>query len=290
MKRLVLGSLLAGAISCNGNGTGSVQIFVVPEDTIVNGLQPGSDLENVQDGWTIAYQRYLVSIGNFRATRSDTGDHVADPRRWILDLKHAPTSGYIASGFDDLDAVTWDRFGYDIPNATPGALPIAPTADADADFMIQNHYSVYYEGTGVNGDVTITFKWGFSAGTSYDDCETLGGVPGFAVPASGTVQLKPTLHGDHQFFDNLTEGVEITTRLAQWLETCDLDGNRDVTLDELKSCDVITAMPQPPYDLTGARDVDGNGKLSVYDVVFGEMQTFGHFQGDGDCPTRATLP
>ena len=103
------------------------------------------------------------------------------------------------------------------------------------------------------------------------------------------MQVKPTLHGDHQYFDNVTQGVEITRRLAQWVETCDLDANGDLTLDELRRCDVVKALPQPPYDLTGVRDEDGSGKLSVYDFVLGQMRTFGDYQGDGECPTRATL-
>ena len=209
-----------------GGGSGSVQIFVVPEDSITNGLVPGTEPENVQDGWTITYDRYLVAVGNFRAKRTDTGDTLSDPTIYILDLKGAPTSGYVAKELHDVAAVRWDKFGYDIPNAKPGAVPLAPTTQADADFMIANGYSVYYEGSGEKEGKTISFKWGFAAGTAFDDCASADGVPGFAVPAGGTVQVKPTLHGDHQYFDNVTQGVEITKRLAQWLEICDADAQR----------------------------------------------------------------
>jgi hypothetical protein len=272
--------------AATGGGTGSLQIFVVPEDSITNGLVPGTELENVQDGWTITYDRYLVAVGNFRAQRTDTGDTLSDPAVYILDLKGAPTSGYVAKELHDVAAVRWDKFGYDIPNAKPGAVPLAPTTQADADLMIANGYSVYYEGSGRKGGKTISFKWGFAAGTAFDDCATADGVPGFAVPAGGTVQVKPTLHGDHQYFDNVTQGVEITRRLAQWLDTCDADQNGDLTLDELKRCDVVKALPQPPYDLTGVKDEDRSGRLSVYDYVLSQMRTFGDYQGDGECPTR----
>ena len=294
MRRALFIAALCATWACSNDqgsgGSGTVQIFVVPESTITQGLQPGTDTENVLDGWTIAYTRYLVSIGNFRARRSDTNDSVNDPALFILDLESAPTSGYVTTTFNDLAAARWDKFGYDVPNAKAGAKAFAPTKQSDADFMIANGYSVYFEGSGTKGDVTVTFKWGFAAGTSYDDCASPDGTPGFAVPSGGTVQLKPTLHGDHQFFDNVTQGVEITQRLAQWLETCDADGNRDLTIPEIAACDVVTALPQPPYDLTGVTDADNSGKLSVYDFVFAEMQTFGHYQGDGECGTRARLP
>jgi hypothetical protein len=267
-------------------GTGNVQIFVVPEDSIANGLEPGTDLENIQDGWTVKYDRYLVAVGNFRARRSDTGDAISDSNVYIADLKAAPTSGYVAAELTGIAAVRWDKFGYDIPNAKAGARPLAPTSQADADFMIQNGYSVYFEGYGEKEGTKISFKWGFAAGTSFDDCASSDGALGFAVPAGGTVQIKPTLHGDHQYFDNVTQGVEITKRLAQWLATCDKDQTKDLTIAELKACDVATALPQPPYDLTAVKDQDGDGKISVYDYVNTQLRTFGDYQGDGECPTR----
>lgn len=270
----------------SGGGTGTVQIFVVPEETISKGLEPGDELENIGDGWTITYSRYLVAVGNFRARRTDSGDTLSDPSVYILDLKLAPTSGYVTKEFKDVAAVRWDKFGYDVPNARAGAKPLAPTTDADANFMIQNGFSVYFEGTGSKGGKSISFQWGFAAGTAFDDCANPDGLPGFAVPAGGTVALKPTLHGDHQYFDNVTQGVELTKRRAQWLETCDKDANLDLTIDELKRCNVVAALPSPPYDLNAARDEDGDGKITVYDYVSSQMRTFGDFQGDGECPTR----
>jgi hypothetical protein len=285
---------LAASSACSSNssgtgpgGSGNVQIFVVPEDSIANGLKPGTALENIQDGWTITYDRYLVAVGNFRARRSDTGDSLSDPTVYVLDLKSAPTSGYVVKELTSVAAVRWDKFGYDVPNAAAGAKPLAPTSQADADFMIKNGYSVYYEGSGEKAGKKISFKWGFSAGTSFDDCASPDGIAGFAVPSGGTVQVKPTLHGDHQYFDNVTQGVEITKRLAQWLETCDKDTNGELTLDELRRCDVVTALPQPPYDLTAVKDQDGDGKITVFDYVNTQMRTFGDYQGDGECPTRA---
>jgi len=270
-------------------GTGNVQIFVVAEYTIANGLEPGTELENVQDGWTIRYDRYLVAVGNFVARRSDTGATIGDPSIHILDLKTAPTSGYVVKELTGVDAARWDKFSYDLPNAKAGATALAPTKQADADFMIQNGYSVYYEGSAEKGGKKISFKWGFAAGTSFGDCASPDGIPGFAVPAGGTVQVKPTLHGDHQYFDNVTQGVELTRRLAQWIEICDKDSNLELTIEELKKCDVVTALPSPPYDLTSVKDEDGSGKLSVYDYVSSQMRTFGDYQGDGECPTRAPI-
>ncbi|MCL2725667.1 MAG: hypothetical protein FWD69_14645 [Polyangiaceae bacterium] len=281
---------LSLALACSKEDKGDLQIFVVPEDTITQGLQPGTDMENVQDGWTITYDRFLVAIGNFRATRTDTGASIGDSTVHILDLRNAPTSGYVTNTFSNIDAVRWDKFGFDMPNAKPGDTGLSPTRQEDVDFMVQNGFSVYFEGAGQKDGKTIRFKWGFSAGTSFSDCASPDGLAGFAVPASGTIQIKPTIHGDHWFFDNVTQGVEITTRLAQWLEICDADQNGDLTIAELKACDVTDALPQPPYDLTSVRDQDGDGFISVFDYVDSQVRTIGEFQGDGECPTRSPVP
>lgn len=286
-------ALLACSPACSSEdggtgtgGSGAVQIFVVAEETVTNGLEPGSDPEQIQDGWKITYDRYLVAVGNFRARRSDNGDSLGDPAVFIVDLKKSPTSGFIAKEFSGVAAVRWDKFGYDVPNAKAGDKPLAPTTQADADLMIQNGYSVYYEGHGLKAGKKITFKWGFAAGTAFDDCASPDGVAGFAVPAGGSVQIKPTLHGDHQYFDNVTQGVELTARRADWLSACDKDANGELTIVELKGCDVVIALPQPPYDLTSVKDQDGDGKISVFDYVATQMRTFGDYQGDGECPTR----
>jgi hypothetical protein len=189
---------LTAVLGCSGrggsdaSGTGNVQIFVVPEDSIANGLEPGTSPENVQDGWKITYDRYIVAVGNFRAQRTDTGATLTDPSVYVLDLKAAPTSGYVAKEFTSVDAVRWDKFGFDIPNAKAGAKPIAPTTEADAAFMIEKGYSIYFEGSGTKDSLKISFKWGFSAGTSYADCASPDGAPGFAVPVGGTVQVNTT--------------------------------------------------------------------------------------------------
>lgn len=271
-------------------GVGTVQIIVVPEESITEGIEPGTEDENVQDGWAISYDRYLVAVGNFRARRTDNGASLSDPSVYVLDLKNAPSSGYVTKEFTGIAAVRWDKFGYDVANAAPGAIALAPTTQADADLMIGKHWSVYFEGKATKGADEISFAWGFTAGTSFDDCATSEGQAGFAVPASGTVQIKPTLHGDHQYFDNVTQGVEKTARRAEWMKTCDKDGNKTLTLDELRQCDPARALPTPPYDLAAVRDQDGDGKITVYDYVATQMRTFGDYQGDGECPSRAALP
>lgn len=283
-------------------GTGRVQVFVEPEDTIPDGLQPGTGDENIQDGWTVTYEKFLVAVGNFRATRSaDTSDQLSEPRVLVVDLKNVPTGGLVIAEFDDVTASRWDKVGFDLPNATASAVRADSTAQADYDLMVSNGYSIYIEATmtSPNGQsclptmptdcvaaTSITFRWGLAAGTSFEDCAPEAGDAGFAVPSGGTVQVKPTIHGDHWFFTNITQGAEATERRAQWIANSDTDRDGETTLDELRAVQAADVFPSPPYNLSGAI-IPVN---TAFDYLEAQTRTLGDFQGDGECPTRQILP
>jgi hypothetical protein len=279
---------------------GTAQIFVEPEDSIPDGLEPGTGEENIQDGWAVRYDRFLIAIGNVRASQTSGEGSLSDASAYALDLRNAPAGGYVIATFEDAAAVRWDRFGFDLPNAKEGTLALPPTESADAAMLAQNGYSLYIEGAISKADgescppggtckpaPEVKFAWGLSAGTSFDDCATEDGFAGFAVPAGGAAQVKPTIHGDHWFFSGVTAGAEVTERLAQYIADSDIDQNGETTLDELKQVKAEDVFPSPPYNLSGAL---GGPVATAYDYVLAQARTLGDFQGDGECPTRRILP
>lgn len=302
MVKACLALVLAGC-GCAGEtaGKGNLQVFVVAEESISSGIASGSGEENIQDGWTVEYTRFLITIGNFRARSSAGAAAIEDKTIYVLDLKKAPASGYVTLDRKDLAAARYDKVGEDMPIARAGARALAPTTDADLKLMIDGGYSVYVEGRvsktdGVSctpGKPTecvaakeIAFKWGFAMGTSFDDCASAQGDTGFAVPQGGTIQAQPTIHGDHWFFADITQGAELTKRYAQYVADCDLDHNGETTMDELsrvKSSDVFST---DKYRLTGG--IDGPIATAL-DYVRSQARTIHDFQGDGECPTRAIL-
>jgi hypothetical protein len=292
---LLLSIAWIAPLSGCAEATGTAQIFVEPEDTVSDGLNPGESEENIKDGWTVTYDRFLVAVGNARASRSDSDEKHADPSVFVLDLRNAPAGGYVITTFEDIAATRWDRFGFDLPNTPSSAQALAPTSDADLAFMIENGFSIYIEGSITKCPIggtcdpasEITFRWGLSAGTAFDDCATEDGFTGFAVPEGGTAQVKPTIHGDHWFFNNITSGAEQTKRLAQYIADCDLDMNGETTLDELKQAKAADVLPSSNYNLSGALTGPIN---TAFDYVLAQARTLGDFQGDGECPTRKVLP
>ncbi|MBZ5707773.1 hypothetical protein [Nannocystis pusilla] len=291
---------LAGC-TAGGGATGRVQVFVEAEDTIPEGLQPGSGEENIVDGWAASYTKFLVVVGNFRAGRSaDSSASLSDPAVYVVDLLNLPVGGFVLTEFADVEAVRWDRVGYDIPNAPADAEAAEGTSAADLEFMVTNGFSVYVEGAITKADgvscvpgtdecvaaTEVKFAWGLAAGTSFDDCAPEEGDAGFAVPSGGTAQIKPTIHGDHWFFTNITQGAEITERRAQWIADADLNHDGEATLDELrmvKAAAVFT--PELGYSVTGAQIP----VTTAYDYLEAQARTLGDFQGEGECPTRAAL-
>lgn len=300
MLRFVALVFVFSVAACDS--TGRVQVFVAAEDTIPEGLVPGSEEEHIHDGWTVSYDKFIAVVGNFRAGRSSApAARLAEPKAYVIDMKSLPTNGLVLATFENVAAERWDKVGYDLPNASAATLKAEVTSQADHDRMVQNGWSVYFEATLTRSDGTscnptapgdcvprpsLKVKFGLKAGTSYDGCAPPEGDAGFAVPTGGSAQVKPTLHGDHWFFTNLTQGAEITERRAQWMADADLDRDGETTIEELKRVRAADLFKSPPYNLTGAI-IPLN---TAHDFLEAQARTLGDFQGEGECPTRRVLP
>lgn len=290
------------AMGCGSAGDGNAQLFVEPEETIPDGLEAGTGAENIQDGWTVRYDSFLVTIGNVRAKRStEPATEARNGALYVVDLKNVPAGGLIIADFQNLKSTRWDKVGFDLANTPFSAQRAAGLSDADYARMTQGQYSIWVQGRISKTDgrscrpsaasdcvarSEVTFSWGLKAGTSFDDCASADGEAGFSVPSGGTVQVKPTIHGDHWFFSNLTQGSELTRRLAQWIADGDLDRNGDTTLEELRQIPAAQLFTQ-------ARGYSISGALipieTAYDFLEAQVRTLGDYQGDGECPTRAIL-
>lgn len=281
-------------------GIGAVQVFVEAEDTIPEGLDPGPGEAQIVDGWTVRYDKFLVVIGDFTAARSDDGNDVlAGPEPIVVDLLNLPAGGLVLAEFTEVSAVRWDEVAYSLANARAETRAAEGTAATDRDLLADNGWSIYFAGEISKPDgqscdpagdctpaPTVRFAWGLAAGTRFADCAPPTGDLGFAVPSGGTAQVKATVHGDHWFFTNLTQGAEITERRAQWIADADLDRNGETTLAELKQLPAAKAFPaELGYNLSGAVIPI----VTAYDYLEAQARTLGDFQGEGECPTRDPL-
>ena len=58
-------SLFFASIGCTADeiGRGDLRVLVEAEDVIIDGLDPGEGVENIQDGWAVRFDRYIVALG-----------------------------------------------------------------------------------------------------------------------------------------------------------------------------------------------------------------------------------
>ena len=310
---LVLGFL---AIACDSEeeavGTGSLTILLEAEDVILEGLEPGEDVENIRDGWGVSFDKYLVAVGNIDAHLStDESKEVKSSDSYVVDLTQVPATGLELWSFDGLAEGRWE-FNYATVGAGDGALKHDTVEEADFDEMVSNDWTYWISGglnkaegqscppaalatpgdqmpnENMSGDnlcydaPEVKFAFGISAETNFGPCE-IDGVTGFAITDGGAQTVAATVHGDHLFFNGFPEGDEGgVRRLAQWLADCDLDLDGVVTQAELE---MISPSQLPEID---DRYQLGGSPISpidnMYMYLMAQLKTQGHYQGEGECP------
>lgn len=288
-KGWMLLSLMLAA--CGGGPTGDVTVLLTAEDTITEGLDPGTELENIVDGWEVRFSKYIVAIGDVHLQRSADGQEAHDETIYVVDLAQLPASGITLTQFEALSAVQWDRFGYATAHPSAMAVRHDSVSQADFDAMVANEWSYYIEGTlsSPTGEscppggtcraaTSIAFRFGVDVDAGFGPCEAEDGLPGVVVTESGT-SVAITLHGDHMFFDGFPSGAEIIERRAQWLANADTDGDDVVTAAELQAVEASALFPSSLYNLGGAPIPIEHG----WDYVRAQLATQGHFQGEGEC-------
>lgn len=298
-------SLTFLALACS-EPTGRLQVVLVPEDSIPNGVDatPARDEgePGISDGWSVRYDRFVVSMGQFSAARRarPSGKKIELPSVHVVDFVRAPASGLTIGTLEQVAAERWDRVGFAMPRATASAIRADFTSQSDYDAMVQGGLTLLVEGRLFTNEAACaaesrdraqckTFRFAVVAPTAFADCANEEGDAGFAIPTGGTQVVKPTVHGDHWFFTNITQGAEVTSRKAQWLADADEAGNQDgdITLDELRSLPAATAFPASAgYNLSGGF----RGPIATaYDYLIEQASTLGDWNGDGECPTRSAL-
>jgi hypothetical protein len=307
----LLSSFVVGCGDDSSVGKGSLSVLLEPEDTIVGGIESGDSGETIQDGWAVAFEKYIVTIGHVdvHLATDESIDAEADDI-FAVDLTRIDSSGLELWTLDGLQEGRW-QLSYETAGAVHGAVPHESVSMADFDSMVESDFTYLIDGTLTKSDgqscppsalasvgdrepngeksgdndcydaPEVRFAFGAPAETLFGRCG-IDGVPGFAITADQTESVALTIHGDHIFFNGFPTGSEGgVMRLAQWLADCDLDLDGTVTQEELEA---IT--PAELHELDPQRYQLGGATITIetmYDYVGAQLKTQGHFRGEGEC-------
>ncbi len=267
---------------------GTLEVTVSADDSV--------DRFVTGDGWTVQFDKYLITVGLFGATSAESNPRLQDSQTAVVDARSLVSTPYTLATFDRIPAGRYTSVGFALPTTTSKAAKAPPTSQADLDLMVKTEYSVYVEGVmtrtdGADGQSCtpgapkdcapakqIAFSWGYKAGTAYDDCRE------FEVTDSDTTTVDLLMSAETWFAPAFGPGpYKEAQQRAQWIADADLNRDGVTTIGELrkiKASDLFDAS----YDLTEAPIEI----LTAYDFAEAQARNLGR-NSDGYCKTSRAL-
>ncbi len=237
--RLLVACLGLGALACLPHDTrpppASVLVTVTANEELLGGIP------STEDGWSIGYQRFLVSIGGVSLDGKSCNDYSDARYGRVLDVQNpAPQKLSISYALGQCD------FGFRISNPSADSLLGEGTTDADKTFMrtpgtdlysLNQGVSIYVEGTATRADASKRFAWTFRQRVRYEQCalEVDGNrMQGLALAERDAVEVPIEMHGEALFQDGLDPtGAKLRFDPVAAADTTFGDNDGEVTLNEL---------------------------------------------------------
>lgn len=248
------------ATGCKGGGDGpedgTLDIRIYGGDYIEEGIPA----DKFSDGWEVSWDTFIVALDSVATTADE------DETRYLFDL--TAVSGGAGNKVARLRSPSgMPKLGYRIsygPAATEGNA----TAETVTTF-VENEWSIYVEGSAVKDAVNLTFAWGFTTKTTYEECEVAE-----MLPESGEVRTLITIRAQQMFQDKVgEEGADVR---FDSIAAADADMDTIVTPSELQAVEFGTLVG---YD-AGDAEV-----TNLFEMVKAQVARLGHIDGDGRCTT-----
>jgi len=279
LRTTLITSLSLFTIGCGGEEAGTITATVYGEEFIEEGIPVAAGEDpGFSDGWTLGFDKFLVSIGNAKA---DLRADASAPEFYIVDLSKASSGNGVEITSFDAPGGDYKRYGYTLKSDANATGANADAADVTA--MKAAGYSIWIKGTANKSGVTKTIDWGFKMQLAYSNCEMDLSVDG------DDVEMQSTIHSDHLFFDDATSPEpEIAFQLV-----ADADGKGGaaadgmITLAELAATDIRT---QTRYQVGSLRDIRGQAITNLEQYIQVQATTVGHINGEGHCADVSVTP
>lgn len=286
-------TLALGLGACTGEdtaGTGSLALEMAGGEALRTGFphQEGSVTREFVDGWTLTFDKYIVSVGDVTLTDPVSG---AEEARWdeyvLLDLKSSSSATVALHTFEAVPALRYD-VAFSMPAPKQG-VELRGVQQSDADEMVQKGWTLLAEGEAKKGAETVRFKLGLPAPIRYERCVNgKDNSQGVAIEANKSTGALIYAHAIHLFWDSLSFSAQ-NLRFDAFAAVAGADGLVDS--EELKTQDLTDlrdAQGQPLMD-GGKRVVYNDGGLlppaqqDLFHFVALAARQSPHFNGIGLC-------
>ncbi len=274
-------TLLASAIGCSSTPTGDLAVSLQAEDTIAEGLAAGTGDEEITDGWTIEYTKFIVALGHVHLQQA--GGAVNEVEMDLLaDLRTVSSAGRTIQTLSGLPTGRY-MFEYDTPIAEAEMTRDPSVSEADQARMVAEGCTYLIQGTATREMRSIMFDFCLAAETVLE-CSAMEGAEGIVIN-SGSNSAAMTLHGDHLWFNGFPDGDEgVVLRRAGWLALVDDRTGADGMLTNADlSATPVTVLDPTLYSLTGAPTVDDMPIVNMLQYARAQVTTQGHLNGEGEC-------
>ena len=275
---VLIGALVAG---CASGESGDLRIVLDDDPAITRGMDAGSGRAQIQDGWSVSFDRYLIVLGEISLAIDGAYSPLVVAQQRVIDMRALPPRGMLLELITGLQATRFQRFGYTLPATT-----------SDDENAIDDPWSHWIEGrlTKTDGQSCppnqpcrqsdeIAFRMQVNAPAQYQFCANELGITGVAIPAGGVGEALISLRADHLFLNGFVSGHTQLEYRAQWLADADLNADDLVTTEELASIPAGELFDPMLYSTAGAPwPID-----TALDFVRAQLITIGHFQGEGEC-------
>lgn len=200
---------------------GSLASVVVAEKAISAGFA-------TSDGWDVAFDEFLISLGEVDLEGDDCNPYAEGDYLRILDMREPGPQR-----LNLMHALGTCEFSFLVEDPSRDAVLGSGVAEADKSMMRSAGSDAFVENRGValhvagsaeRGDERYDFAWSFRHNLEYTDCGTVD----FDSGSSGEVEIH--VRGSVLF----QQTVEADSPLQfDGFASADLDGDHEITLDEL---------------------------------------------------------
>jgi hypothetical protein len=284
IEALSLWMVFAVGCAASEGGDGTLSVRISGEEAALSGYPVGEGEDEIAfvDGWTLEFQKVIVSLTKFSMATTDGEDADVEADAVVVDLHQGTPELW---RFEGLAAQRWDEVNYRYLKPPAKARVVNDVSDEDLARMQDEGYSLLVEGTAHKEDRDVKFSWGFPLAIDVMHCQNgLDGTDGIVVRDNAVTNSEITVHLDHLFFDNWAV-AEPNLRFDALAAMAPEGGM--LTLPDLRGQD----------NLSDLKDADGAPLDLAYDpgsafhpvpknldeFVSAAAETTGHWNGEGHC-------